>query len=387
MSLSAEKINDYVLSKQHLAPGSKSGDVLGIVRDVMGLHASDFRTPFLSCFARSDSFSNEQLYRELYLNRTLSKIKAMRGTLFIFDRDFVPTVYTAIQGSVIKASAFYLEKYMSAFGVDKSLYEKASREILNIVGKESMDARSIKTELRKRVPDERLWKKDTMVQGGKKYTGTDAAGYIIYSLCDQCKLARVGIAGNAAKQEYIRWDRWFPEVKMRSDVAQSRRDFLEYYINSFGPVTTKDVRWWSGFSMAESTQIFDDIDTVYVDWEGKDEYFTTKKDYRKLKAHRPGKGDDAVLLPVLDGYIMGYRERGRLVEDKYEKLLYDRTGNARPAILYEGRVIGVWAYPDFAGSPISPKGIGKFKLFGKQSPEARKAAEEGYKRIVNFMKE
>lgn len=386
MRFSSEHINDFVLSKQHLAPGSHTNDTLEIVKSVVGLHASDFKTPFLSCFARSDNFRKENLYRELYQKRTLSKIKAMRNTLFIFRKGFVPTVFTALQGSVLKASAVYLEKYMNMFGVDKSLYGRASREILDIVGKESMDAATIKKSLKSRVPDRRLWKKEVMVKGSRKYQGPDAAGYIIYSLCDQCKLARVGLEGMSSnRQHYIRWDKWFPELKMEGNVMGSRRELIESYINSFGPVTLNDIKWWTGFNTTEVTQVLEDLDVIYVEWGEEFEHFTTKSDLEKLRKHKASRKKDVRLLPVLDVYTMGYRDRERLAESRWQKSMYDRSGNAYPAILYGGRIIGVWRYPKFLGSSISPAGMRRFIFFGDVKPAVRRAVEAEYRRVSRFL--
>ncbi len=390
MRFSSEHVNDFVLSKQRLTPGSRTNDPLEIVESVIGLHASDFKTPFLSCFARSDGFRKENLYRELYQERTLSKIKAMRNTLFIFRREFVPTVFTALQGSVLKASALYLEKYMNMFGVDRDLYERVSGEILDIVGKDSMDAAAIKKSLKERVPDKRLWKKEVIVSGSRKYQGPDAAGYIIYSLCDQCKLARVGFEGMSNnKQHYIRWDKWFPELKMRGDVIGSRRELIESYINSFGPVTLNDIKWWTGFNTTAVTEILESLDVIYAEWNGMEsfEYFTTESDLRRLRKYKPSRRKGVTLLPVLDVYTMGYKDRDRLVESRWQKSLYDRSGNAYPSILHGGRIIGVWRYPSFSGSPISPAGMKRFMFFGDVKPDVRKAVEGEYRRVVRFLSE
>ena len=51
---------------------------------------------------------------------------------------------------------------------------------------------------------------------------------------------------------------------------------------------------------------------------------------------------ELILLPGLDPYIMGYKERSRFLHPcKYGKV-FDRAGNALPTVLHDGRVIGVW---------------------------------------------
>jgi hypothetical protein len=48
------------------------------------------------------------------------------------------------------------------------------------------------------------------------------------------------------------------------------------------------------------------------------------------------------LLPVLDGYVMGYQERCRYLDEPYRPYAFDRSGNATSLILVSGRAAGVW---------------------------------------------
>jgi hypothetical protein len=48
------------------------------------------------------------------------------------------------------------------------------------------------------------------------------------------------------------------------------------------------------------------------------------------------------LLPSLDPYIMGYRDRRRFLADGHRPKLFDRAGNAAPTVWLNGRVVGGW---------------------------------------------
>jgi len=52
------------------------------------------------------------------------------------------------------------------------------------------------------------------------------------------------------------------------------------------------------------------------------------------------------LIPWLDPYIMGYKDRDRYREQKYNNLIFDRSGNATSTILLNGRIIGTWDIND-----------------------------------------
>ena len=67
-------VNHYLLRKQHLTDDSKTDDIVQIVEDVGGLHATIPKTPYLSLFSRANNFTRKQLDEELYENRSLGKI-------------------------------------------------------------------------------------------------------------------------------------------------------------------------------------------------------------------------------------------------------------------------------------------------------------------------
>jgi hypothetical protein len=52
------------------------------------------------------------------------------------------------------------------------------------------------------------------------------------------------------------------------------------------------------------------------------------------------------LLPALDPYIMGYKERDRFLDEKINAFIYDRSGNATYSVLIDGRIEGVWDWID-----------------------------------------
>jgi hypothetical protein len=47
-------------------------------------------------------------------------------------------------------------------------------------------------------------------------------------------------------------------------------------------------------------------------------------------------------LPVLDPYIMGYRDRRRFLDAAHQASVFDRAGNAVPTVWVNGRIVGVW---------------------------------------------
>ncbi len=54
------------------------------------------------------------------------------------------------------------------------------------------------------------------------------------------------------------------------------------------------------------------------------------------------RAEEISLLPVLDPYLQGYRDRQRCVDPPHLPFVVDRGGNSTSVILIGGRVAGVW---------------------------------------------
>ncbi len=136
--------NHLVLHKQHLTNDSKANDIIQIVRDMSGLHATSPTTPYLSLFARTRNFAKEQLDEELYIKRNLGKIRCMRKTVYVLSKEMIPIAYSATKKMVEPVS----EKYSQYLGVTRKKYEEASKLILKTLKDRGMTAKEIKKALR-----------------------------------------------------------------------------------------------------------------------------------------------------------------------------------------------------------------------------------------------
>jgi len=108
LALKEHVVRLHVLHKQHLLNDSQADSVLQVVNDIVALHATSAETPYLSLFARMRRFRNELLDEELYVKRSLIRLAAMRGTLFITLVELAPVLFQAT-----KPSEPQLSKWMS----------------------------------------------------------------------------------------------------------------------------------------------------------------------------------------------------------------------------------------------------------------------------------
>jgi hypothetical protein len=128
---------------------------------------------------------------------------------------------------------------------------------------------------------------------------------------------------------YARWQDWLPGTDPNGiDTGDAMRALVERYVAAYGPVDVEDVRWWAGWTKAETLEAIDGIDLGAAG---------TAADL--LTGVR--------LLPVWDVLLVAYRNRDRLLDPGHTPLIYDRFGNATSAVLDGGRIVGQW---DLGGS-------------------------------------
>ena len=87
------------LARRHFL-GGPADSIDDAVADLVGLHATDPATPYLSLWARLPGFTVADLDTALYRRRTLVKHLAMRRTLWVVGADDLPLIQAAASDRV-----------------------------------------------------------------------------------------------------------------------------------------------------------------------------------------------------------------------------------------------------------------------------------------------
>jgi len=338
-----DRINHFVLSKQHLTPDSAGDDIVQIVRDVGGLHATSSTTPYLSLLARCPKFKKEDLDRELYESRTLGRIRCVRKTIYIHTKDMIPIVWKATTSKVAKAS----KRYMEYRGVSDEVYKEVSKKILTMLSDQEMTASEI-----------------------KEAVSTEAdISSILYYLCDQGLLLRGKPAGGwrDRNHKYCLFSEYFPDVDLeKPSESEAITSLIGQYYTSFGPATENDVVWWTGLGKTEVRYALKNLQDKLLEVPmlgGERSLIVLQLDEASIRDMEPPDKPMVNLLPTLDPYLMGYKERGRYLAEEDSDLVFDRSGNATSVILVDGKVIGVW---DYEGGEESFVKLHIFRKIGKE---------------------
>lgn len=321
-TLALDTVNQLILKKHHLTEDTKINDILRITNDLCGLHATETITPYLTLFARTNSFIKEDLDKLLYEEKKMGKIRGMRNTLFIETKEMIPIVHRSIKSQTDKRE----EKYLEIREISKTEYNTLSKQILELLNTEEMSTTEIKKNL--------TTQKDIVA--------------VISIMLDQMLLIR-GKPIKSWKDKrsfYTPFEFYFPDIDLsKHSQKEAIQLLIQKYIKSYGPVTLKDITWWLRFTKTLARKVLESLKNQIEQIRITDlnlDYIICKEDLNKLSKNASEKKEIINLLPRLDPYLMGYKDRDRYVNSDNFEYIYDRSGNATSTVVLDGRVIGVW---------------------------------------------
>lgn len=320
--LELELVNQFVLQKHHLSNDTKIDDIIKIADDLCGLHATGTMEPYLTLFARTRNFKKSSLEKGLYWNRTLGRIRCMRKTLFIHTKDMLPIAYAATKHVIEQ----YFNKYFEVYEISEDDYQGYSEKIITLLNENELPTSEIKKQLND-------YKKTSQLLG---------------LMCDQGILIRgTPVKGwKDRRNNYALFQNYFPDVDLEQYGESNAVGILvKKYLKTYGPSTENDISWWCGIGKrkvrAGLDKIENEIERIKITGL-EHEYLILKSDIDLLGKIAPLKENLVILLPMLDPYIMGYKDRERYIDVEYYNHAFDRSGNATTTIILNGKIIGVW---------------------------------------------
>ena len=325
--------------RHHLAPKARVADVVELAGDLVGLHGSDPATVYLSAAARlrRPAGAVAALERALYDDRALVRTLCMRRTMFVVPLDVVPVVQAACTDPLVPAERKRLERMLEENGVSSD----GARWLRQVEAKTltELNARGEATgsELSKAVPELR---EQLSFGEGKTWAGTvGVSTRVLFLLSTEQRVVRGRPKGSWTSSQY-RWssmDAWLPGgvPSMAADAA--RTELARRWLATFGPATATDLKWWTGWTVAQTKAALATVGAVEVELDEGAGWLLPGDD-GPVRARAPW----VALLPALDPTTMGWRERVWYLGG-HGKALFDTNGNAGPTVWVDGRVVGAWA--------------------------------------------
>lgn len=323
--LDPQRTTRHLLRKQHLA-GGDDAPLLDVVEDLVGLHGTAATSPYLSLHARLERFSRADLDGALYERRSLVRLKAMRGTVFVFTHDLAPIAHAATRRLFVDA-----DRRVTGLTADE--YELLASAVLRALRGRSLSAAEIRGALR----------------------SESSLGAVIGILADEGRVVRDRPIGTwrSVTFRYRHWDETLPDVDLAAYAEdEAVRLLLLRYVAAYGPVTVADIAWWSGLGTRLVHRVLGNLGGRLTDVTlagSAERYLMTVDDLARVDGEPLDGGRSVALLPALDPLSMGYRDRDRHLDPRHRDLVFDRGGNATSTVLVDGVMAGVW---DVTDTPI-----------------------------------
>jgi hypothetical protein len=325
------------LARRHrLIAAERTDDVAAIADSLVALHSSDPVTVYLSAAARMADPSVDAVEKALYVDRSVVRHHAMRRTLWVATTDVVRILHAAATRKLVGPERRRTAKLLAENGVaePEAWLDDAREQVLAALHAHGpMTART----LGERVPA--LRHKIVMAPGKKYSASISAHTRVLLNLGFEGKIVRTRPTGtwiNGA-YTYAAMDTWLDGGLGDLSEAEAARELALRWLRAFGPATTTDLQWWTGWTGAMTKRALGDCGAVPVALE-EGTGWVAPGDAEPA----PPVGPWVALLPGLDPTTMGWKERGWYLPVECADT-FDRMGNAGPTIWVDGQVVGAWA--------------------------------------------
>lgn len=325
------------LARRHfLAAEAATEPITRIAATLVGLHATDPATPYLSLWARSSSFAVGDLNAALYEKRSLVKHLAMRRTLWVVDPDDLPAVQAAASDKVADTERRRLIADVGKAGVADDGERWLTRACDAVLAHLDKHGPASSIELRAALP-ELAGTYDPAP--GKSYGGqTHLAPRALTVLGAQGDIVRGPNDGTwtSSRPRWASAADWLgePGDPIATETAQAH--LIGTWLRAFGPATAEDIKWWFGTTKTAVRKALNDIGAVDVDLHGTPGY-ALPDDLEPDPEPAPW----GALLPGLDVTTMGWYHRDWYLGE-HRGQLFDNNGNAGPTVWWNGRIVGGW---------------------------------------------
>jgi hypothetical protein len=325
-----------------LADGRSATVAADIARRLVALHATDPATVFLALRARIPAqVTAADIEHALYERRDLVRMLAMRRTVFVVPAESVPVIQVSTADRIAADQRSLLIKLLrqAAVGDPEPWLSDVEESVLRVLA--GLGGTATAAELSAAEP--RL-KTSVVLAEGKSYEARPAiTSRVLLVLAAQGRIIRGRPVGSWLSQQY-RWvlaEHWLAERRLPAraqlDAAAARTELTRQWLTAFGPAPISDLKWWTGWSVAQVRQAVASVGAVEVDL-GENTGVALQDDLGST----PDPGPCVSLLPALDPTVMGWSDRSWFL-GPHATALFDVNGNAGPTVWLGGRVVGGWA--------------------------------------------
>jgi hypothetical protein len=311
-ALSARDLNRALLSRQMLLD-RKNISARAAIERLVGMQAQLPNSPYVGLWSRLVGFHQSELAK-LYHERSVVRLAMMRSTIhLVTDTDCLslrPVVQAAIDRSLKGAHGRHLAD------IDTDELEKAGREIVNAKPATFSD---LGKQLSSRWPNRH----------------PDIMRNAVRALVPLVQVTPRGVWGQSGQAAHTSAEQWLGK-SLGTDGTVS--NLVMRYLAAFGPASVIDAQAWSGLTRLGG--VFEELRPRLISF--RDE--KNRELFDLPDAPRPNADADAPVrfLPEFDNVLLAYKDRSRIIADKYRPLVYPTNGMIQPTVLVDGFVEAKW---------------------------------------------
>ena len=323
--------------RHRLADAQHTDDVVRITDDLVGLHSSDPASVFLAVVARMRHPSFEPLATALYEDRTLVRHHAMRRTLWVFSPEVARLAHASTTTGLLKRQRKVLRTLLVESGAVDDPDEWLAQARVDTLAALHRLGPTTARRLGKEVPALGV---KLQLSAGKSY-GAEVAAHtrVLLLLGFEGEIVRSKPTGTWINSEYS-WtaaDTWIDGGLNGADPAEAAAALTRRWLRAFGPATTADLQWWTGWTGSATKAALARAGAIEVDLDGLPGWIDDDDD-KRVADPQPW----VALLPGLDPTTMGWKQREWYLPAAHVATLFDRNGNAGPTVWADGRIVGGW---------------------------------------------
>jgi hypothetical protein len=336
------------LRKQFLLD-EKVSSYFDVAKYQLGLHSTDYWTPYFSTWARLGDFDAKDMFVSINNGRKLVRSHAFRTTVHVMHIENLSMIISATGPSLFKASR--TDKYRKT----NLLTDREIETMLSSVKDSLMDGPLRSSDLKKVVPEIADYLRSALVM-------LMARGDVVRA---EANHARSNLTS------YALLDQWVDGFKLKIiDEQEATTKLIQRHIERFGPVSVDDIAWWLRQTKTTVKESISSLgEEIAIINHGNKEKYMLKSDFESASAVEKPKDDLVWFLPYEDHFLKAYKDRTNFIEESIKPMLFpaDRkhfwpsnpdalqtmpsigirtTGEVRPTIWLNGKVVGRWEIDD-----------------------------------------
>lgn len=335
MKYDINSFQKFICYKHKLLPESNTEDLAKISDGVCGLHSARLPTSYVMVQSRHKKPNHLKLWKEIYQNNKLIKLRCMRKTLHTISIEKAPILHKATLGYRLQSS----KKIYKNFSVSDPSITKIKKCITNFLSNNPQKPSSLINHLK----SERILKKYSEDECVIIYKNSIKHFWEDGTLCYLNNNKHWG----SEDRYFGLTEKIYPNLHLNSlRTEEAINSLVISHIKSFGPVTVKDISWWSGMSLGKIFKAIENCRHILpVKIISFDETFYIHEEDLESISKYSFDNNFVRLLAYEDSTLKGYYEtRRRYVLEKHYSKLFNQIGECRASFLVNGFVQGIWSW-------------------------------------------